>query len=114
MQNLVILEKIPIVYCKMSFSKVIYETYLIFLNHSLFYIAKNYKIIRNKSLYVANIIKLNSKNIPIKVKNCIKLGDGFFYDAAVYQISVENYLFNNTSINKKDQQFSDAKKKRKK
>ncbi len=78
MQNLVILEKIPIVYCKMSFSKVIYETYLIFLNHSLFYIAKNYKIIRNKSLYVANIIKLNNKKIPIKVKNCIKLGDGFF------------------------------------
>ena len=28
-----------------------------------------------------------------------KLGDGFFYDAAVYQLSVENYLFNNTSIN---------------
>ena len=25
------------------------------------------------------------------------MGGGFFYDAAVYQLSVENYLFNNTS-----------------
>ena len=31
-----------------------------------------------------------------------KLGGGFFYDAAVYLLSVENYLFNNTSINKKN------------
>ena len=81
--------------------KLIFESFM-YLYHPLFYKLK--KLInekkRGKLRYVVSNFRfpsLNKDNQRYKKK----LGDGFFYDAAVYQLSVENYLFNNTSINKK-------------
>ena len=80
--------------------KLIFETFM-YLYHPLFYKLK--KLInekkRGKLRYVVSNFRfpsLNKDNQRYKKK----LGGGFFYDAAVYQLSVENYLFNNTSINK--------------
>ena len=82
--------------------KLIFETFM-YLYHPLFYRLK--KLInekkRGKLRYVVSNFRfpsLNKDNQRYKKK----LGDGFFYDAAVYQISVENYLFNNSLINKKE------------
>tara|TARA_B100001248_G_C27321556_1_gene427011 strand:- start:124 stop:1062 length:939 start_codon:yes stop_codon:yes gene_type:complete len=82
--------------------KLIFETFM-YLYHPLFYKLK--KLInekkRGKLRYVVSNFRfpsLNKDNQRYKKK----LGDGFFYDAAVYQISVENYLFNNSLINKKE------------
>ena len=81
--------------------KLIFESFM-YLYHPLFYKLK--KLInekkRGKLRYVVSNFRFPSLNKDNqRYKN--KLGDGFFYDAAVYQLSVENYLFNNTSINKK-------------
>ena len=81
--------------------KLIFESFM-YLYHPLFYKLK--KLInekkRGKLRYVVSNFRFPSLNKNNqRYKN--KLGDGFFYDAAVYQLSVENYLFNNTSINKK-------------
>ena len=72
------------------------------LYHPLFHKLK--KLInekkRGKLRYIVSNFRfpsLNKDNHRYKKK----LGGGFFYDAAVYLLSVENYLFNNTSINKK-------------
>ena len=80
--------------------KLIFESFM-YLYHPLFYKLK--KLInekkRGKLRYVVSNFRfpsLNKDNQRYKKK----LGGGFFYDAAVYQLSVENYLFNNTSINK--------------
>ena len=55
---------------------------------------------RGKLRYVVSNFRFPSLNKDNqRYKN--NLGGGFFYDAAVYLLSVENYLFNNTSINKK-------------
>ena len=82
--------------------KLIFETFM-YLYHPLFYKLK--KLInekkRGKLRYVVSNFRfpsLNKDNQRYKKK----LGDGFFYDAAVYHISVENYLFNNSLINKKE------------
>ena len=82
--------------------KLIFETFM-YLYHPLFYRLK--KLInekkRGKLRYVVSNFRfpsLNKDNQRYKKK----LGDGFFYDAAVYQISVENYLFKNSLINKKE------------
>ena len=82
--------------------KLIFESFM-YLYHPLFYKLK--KLInekkRGKLRYVVSNFRfpsLNKDNQRYKKK----LGDGFFYDAAVYQLSVENYLFNNISINKKN------------
>ena len=82
--------------------KLIFETFM-YLYHPLFHKLK--KLInekkRGKLRYVVSNFRfpsLNKNNQRYKKK----LGDGFFYDAAVYQISVENYLFNNYLINKKE------------
>ena len=81
--------------------KLIFETFM-YLYHPLFFKIK--KLInekkRGKLRYVVSNFRfpsLNKNNQRYKKK----LGDGFFYDAAVYQVSVENYLFNNISIDKK-------------
>ena len=81
--------------------KLIFESFM-YLYHPLFYKLK--KLInekkRGKLRYVVSNFRFPSLNKNNqRYKN--KLGDGFFYDAAVYRLSVENYLFNNTSINKK-------------
>ena len=81
--------------------KLIFESFM-YLYHPLFYKLK--KLInekkRGKLRYVVSNFRFPSLNKDNqRYKN--KLGDGFFYDAAVYQLSVENYLFNNTSLNKK-------------
>ena len=80
--------------------KLIFETFM-YVYHPLFHKLK--KLInekkRGKLRYVVSNFRfpsLNKDNQRYKKK----LGDGFFYDAAVYLLSVENYLFNNTSINK--------------
>ena len=82
--------------------KLIFETFM-YLYHPLFHKLK--KLInekkRGKLRYVVSNFRfpsLNKNNQRYKKK----LGDGFFYDAAVYQISVENYLFKNSLINKKE------------
>ncbi len=82
--------------------KLIFESFM-YLYHPLFYKLK--KLInekkRGKLRYVVSNFRfpsLSKDNQRYKKK----LGDGFFYDAAVYQLSVENYLFNNISINKKN------------
>ena len=82
--------------------KLIFETFM-YLYHPLFYRLK--KLInekkRGKLRYVVSNFRfpsLNKNNQRYKKK----LGGGFFYDAAVYHISVENYLFNNSLMNKKE------------
>ena len=81
--------------------KLIFETFM-HLYHPIFHKLK--KLInekkRGKLRYIVSNFRfpsLNKDNHRYKKK----LGGGFFYDAAVYQLSVENYLFNNVSINKK-------------
>ena len=81
--------------------KLIFESFM-YLYHPIFNKLRtliNEKK-RGKLRYVVSNFRfpsLNKDNQRYK-KN---LGGGFFYDAAVYLLSVENYLFNNTSINKK-------------
>ncbi len=91
--------------------KLIFEAFM-HLYHPAY--DKLKKIIKDKKIgklkYVVSNFRfpsLNSKNQRYK-KN---LGGGFFYDTAVYLISLENYLFNNTSLNKKNiEQFNITKK----
>ena len=81
--------------------KLIFETFM-HLYHPIFHKLK--KLInekkRGKLRYIVSNFRfpsLNKDNHRYKKK----LGGGFFYDAAVYLLSVENYLFNNVSTNKK-------------
>ena len=91
--------------------KLIFETFM-HLYHPLFHKLK--KLIkerkRGKLQYIVSNFRfpsLNKDNQRYKKE----LGGGFFYDAAVYLLSVENYLFNNISINNnKIEQFKIKKK----
>jgi len=82
--------------------KLIFEAFM-YLYHPVFSILK--KIIKDKKRGKLRYIISNFRFPSLDKKNQRykkHLGGGFFYDAAVYLISLENYLFNNISLNKKD------------
>ncbi len=91
--------------------KLIFEAFM-YTYHPIFYKIKNLinEKKRGKLRYIISNFRfpsLNKNNNRYK-KNA---GGGFFYDAATYLISLENYLFNNVDISKKNiQQLTVSKK----
>ena len=80
--------------------KIIFETFM-YVYHPAFIKLK--KLIKNpnfgKIRYVISNFKFPSKNANNQRYQKNK-GDGFYYDTAVYPISLENYLFNNSQKGK--------------
>ena len=83
-------------------NKMIFECFM-YLYHELF---KNLKSILvkkkfGKLKYVISNFRFPSLNKTDNRYNK-KLGNGFFFDSATYLISLENYLFNQINLKKKD------------
>ena len=73
--------------------KFIFECFM-YAYHPVFSFIK--RIIKNKKLGPINYVLSNFKFPSLQKSNnrySKKLGNGFFYDAAVYPLSLENYLF---------------------
>tara|TARA_Y100000591_G_scaffold70435_1_gene58520 strand:+ start:164 stop:1108 length:945 start_codon:yes stop_codon:yes gene_type:complete len=82
--------------------RLVFEA-LMYTYHPIFYKIKNLisQKKRGKLRYVISNFRFPSlnKNNNRYQKN---LGGGFFYDAAIYLISLENYLFNNINVSVKN------------
>ena len=91
--------------------KLIFEAFM-HLYHPAY--DKLKKLIKDRKLGKLKYVISNFRFPSLNIKNQRykkNLGGGFFYDAAVYLISLENYLFNNNSLNKKNiEQYNISKK----